>query len=168
MRQRATIPLPDRFWSKVAIAGPDDCWLWTAGLAKSGYGMIGVGRPSDRIESSHRIAWTLANGPIPGGLYVLHRCDVRRCCNPAHLFLGTHADNMRDVAEKGRWRTAAREARMARGERHGNAILTDELVREIRRLGELGVRCTEIAASLGLPVSTVWGPLRGKNWTHVN
>jgi hypothetical protein len=77
----------------------DSCWLWTGRLQPSGYALITV---KQKGRSVHRLAWEVANGPIPDGLFVLHRCDVRHCLNPAHLFLGTHGDNMRDMFAKRR------------------------------------------------------------------
>ena len=97
--------LTDRFWSKVDTSG--ECWTWTADLDDHGYGRLGIGRK--RIEPAHRVAWTLANGPIPEGLRVLHHCDNPPCVRPDHLFLGTQADNMADMMAKGRARNAYRD-----------------------------------------------------------
>jgi len=96
-----------RFWSRVDRRGPRDCWSWTAGCCTAGYGHFRLGSASTgdrRKELSHRLAYELTKGPIPDGLKVLHECDNPPCCNPAHLFVGTHADNMRDMHAKGRQR----------------------------------------------------------------
>lgn len=92
--------MPERFWAK-AEKMASGCWEWRASVFKqTGYGqfVVGVGKR----ETAHRMAWTLANGPIPEGQWVLHKCDNRLCCNPEHLFLGDAAANNRDMATKGR------------------------------------------------------------------
>lgn len=75
------------------------CLLWTGRKSKDGYGKI---NRKGKTLSAHRYSWTLVNGPIPEGLFVLHKCDVPTCINPDHLFLGTHQDNMDDMKNKGR------------------------------------------------------------------
>lgn len=88
-----------RFWAKVDQRGPDECWPWKLSCDRYGYGAI---RHAGKQTGAHRVAWEMANGRAPGGMCVCHRCDNRRCCNPAHLWLGTHRDNMIDCAAKGR------------------------------------------------------------------
>lgn len=94
-----------RFWTKVDKNGPTirselgPCWVWTASTMPSGYGQFGM---AYNVLAAHRVAWTLVNGPIPDGQFVLHRCDNRPCVNPSHLFLGSKRDNTQDMVRKGR------------------------------------------------------------------
>lgn len=85
------------------------CWLWTSSIDTSGYGHLRYG---GRVDKAHRVSWMASYGAIPEGMFVCHKCDVRSCVNPDHLFLGTTTDNMRDMMRKGR-------GLKARGERHG-------------------------------------------------
>jgi len=84
----------DRFWNKVAIGDPDDCWLWTAGLTGSGYGAF-CWRLDERVVyfPSHRLAYELVKGPIPDGLHLDHLCRVPACVNPDHLEAVTVREN---------------------------------------------------------------------------
>lgn len=90
-----------RFWAKVRKT--ESCWLWTGAIqSATGYGALQVGthgRP--RAGATHRLSWEMHFGPIPEGMDVCHACDVRSCVNPAHLFLGSRLDNMRDSKAKG-------------------------------------------------------------------
>ena len=93
-----------RFWSKVTLAGPDECWLWTAALhGKDHYGNFRATPYKSEDISAHVVSWFLHTGEWPPkGLFVLHGCDRPACVNPAHLSLGTHTDNMQDCISKGR------------------------------------------------------------------
>jgi hypothetical protein len=86
-----------RFWAR--IQKTDGCWLWTGATLPNGYGHMNI---RSKHWFPHRYAWTLTNGPIPDGLWVLHRCDTPLCCRPDHLFLGTSYDNVQDMIAKGR------------------------------------------------------------------
>lgn len=104
-----------------------ECLVWTGATDPKGYGIIRSGGAGSPTVRTHRLAWELANGPIPAGMWVLHRCDTPGCCNPEHLFLGDHEANMRDMVEKGR-------ARSLSGEASPKAKLSDADVRSLRAM----------------------------------
>ena len=89
----------ERLWSKIERRSPDECWPWLAARRRDGYGVMRVG---DRTARATRLVWEAVTGEAPGQLCLCHRCDNPPCCNPAHLFLGTRGDNLRDMTRKGR------------------------------------------------------------------
>lgn len=97
-------PLSVRFWTKVLKAGPDDCWIWIGcGKNSKGYGKVwGDGWRHGRLLSAHIASYEMCYGPVPVGLEICHKCDVKLCVNPRHLWAGTHLQNMQDAKRKGR------------------------------------------------------------------
>jgi hypothetical protein len=148
-----------RFWDKVSIPPEGGCWTWIAAKRDDGYGVIGIGR--DKLVRAHRLSWEFANGPIPAGMFVCHKCDNPSCVNPDHLFLGTPLDNTRDMDNKGR-----RVNAQVRGEKQGLAKLTRNSVIRIRiASGALPVR--KIAEAVGVSHKSVLNVIHGKTWKHV-
>jgi HNH endonuclease len=146
-----------RFWAKVDTSGgPDACWPWTGSVNAKGYGRV---RRGDTLSTAHRMAWGLTSGPLPAGLSLCHTCDNPPCCNPAHLFLGTNADNTADMVGKGR---------QARGERSNLSRLTEWQVRAARARYALGgVSVRALAAETGINRETLRRLLRGHTWKHI-
>ncbi len=136
------------------------CTEWQRSHFKNGYGRVKtVGR---RVVGTHREAYTLFVGPIPDGLFVLHRCDNRRCVSPAHFFIGDAGDNIRDCVAKGRHVPGG-----VKGEDHPFAKLTDAAVLEIRRRHATGEGPTSIAAAFHTPISTVNRIVHRQTWRHL-
>jgi hypothetical protein len=157
-----------RFWQRVTQGDPDECWLWTGPTDPNGYGRLrGAGR---KVLYAHRVAWTLANGPIPGRLFVCHRCDNPPCVNPSHLFLGSHIENMEDMTRKGRrsyGNAGGTRGGPRRGERNGGAKLTAAIVLEIRDSARDGARLSELALRYGLHKESIRRIVLGLRWRHI-
>ena len=132
--------------------GPDACWTWMASSTNEGYGKIFFER---RLHLAHRKWWEVTNGPIPVGMYLCHKCDNPICVNPNHMFVGTPADNARDMIRK---------QRGAQGEKQHMAKLTAERVMAIRNDPRPQAA---IASDYGITQSNVSCIRRGLTWGHV-
>jgi len=141
----------DRFWSKVDKSG--DCWLWMSSLKPDGYGEFWF---NGKIILAHRMAYELEVGSIPDGLLVCHACDVHRCVRPDHLFVGSQAENMADMASKGR---------AAVGEKHARTTLCDVDVLLIRSIE--GPSSRAIASWFGVGKSTINNIRNCQSWAHL-
>lgn len=144
-----------RFWSKVDKRGPDDCWMWSAGINVGGYGAF---QASGRCHPAHRISFSLANGDIPPGAFICHRCDVRACVNPGHLFLGDAAINRADAVAK---------RRHSYGARNGRAKLTDADVIAIRAAAASSTRA-DMARRYGVSEYAIYAICTNKHWRHLS
>ncbi len=183
-----------RFWSKVDKRGPDDCWPWKAGTFKEGYGEFSI---KEYRCGAHRIALFLHSGVDHAPLNTCHSCDVRysegdtsykRCCNGSHMFPGTPADNVADMTKKGRNRGLAaildlnpeqrargdrngsrlHPERLRRGEHNATSKLTEEQVREIRRIREQhGTLYKTLAIQFSVSTETIALIVLRKVWKHV-
>lgn len=101
MRGSSGIPSINLFLSKVKHDGETDCWIWQATKNRSGYGQFKFRRV---LMQAHRVAYFVFRGHIPAGKFALHKCDVKLCVNPSHLYLGGRKENMRDAIERGQWK----------------------------------------------------------------
>lgn len=161
---RPQASLHARLWAKIDKRGPDECWEWQAKERVSGYGKLNRGGRGMGDVLAHRAVWEEIHGPIPKdrswhGRVILHTCDNRLCCNPAHLRMGTQADNVKDMDKKGR-----RVSTPHLGEDHGMAKLTDDQVREIRA-STLSHR--ELGRRFGVTHTMVGYIKRRQSWRHV-
>lgn len=159
---RIRVPLKERFWSKVEKTSR--CWMWRGARDAHGYGAISVVVDGQKKAiKAHRLSWEFEHGPIAPNEIVCHQCDVPACVNPAHMFIGTIADNNKDRDQKGR-------NKQARGEKSGMAILTEHQVRALRRLRATGLSFAKVAARFGVhPVTAfdICSPHRRGGWKHV-
>lgn len=138
------------FWFNVKKAGVDDCWLWTGGTNKHGYGHMT--REDGSRTKAHIFSYELHKRPT-GGLDVCHTCDNPSCVNPAHFFLGDQAANNRDCVEK---------RRHAFGERHAKSKLSKQ---DVRKIFESSDSCVSLAERYGVAASTISRIQTGKSWT---
>lgn len=137
------------------------CREWTHYNDQDGYGMVVIPGQTHTSHRAHRLAWQMYNGPIPKGLFVLHKCDNPPCYEIAHLFLGTNADNMADAVAKGRFASHL-------GIKNPFAKLTDDDVKAMRaRFSEGSITYTALAREYGIDRGTASKIVRRKSWSHV-
>lgn len=139
-----------------------ECWEWQGKLKPNGYGNCGTGFPN---QNAHRSAYELFKGEIPEGLWVLHTCDNKKCCNPDHLYLGTVKDNVRDAIKRGQWPTGPNKKKGNPGERNCKAKLDNDKVNFIRYLCENGFKRKEMASFFYVHPSTIERIVRGVAWS---
>lgn len=168
-------------WSRVAPEPNTGCWLWTGpanGRTPSNY--YGVLMLSGKRQLAHRAFYEHFRGQIPAGLCVLHSCDVTACCNPDHLFVGTHSENMADKVRKNRhakgsvvahygdqhW-TRSRPELVRRGETHPCSKVGLGEVEQIRAASANGESIKSLARRFGLSRGAVYAIATGRTWRHV-
>lgn len=150
----------ERFWSKVNIGSPTDCWEWTGAKTGFGYGHMTVN--GQKQVYAHRISYVIHHGSIPSGMHVCHSCDNPRCVNPSHLWVGTPQDNAIDRNTKGRHPVKV-------GSECSGAKLTESDAREIRRRAsskEWGIQ-TKLAKEYGVAKTTIRYIVIRRSWAHV-
>lgn len=151
----------ERFMAKVRVAkvetaaGLGPCWLWKGAQRTSGYGHFQYKDASGKRiwRGAHQYSWEQANGPIPAGLVLMHKCDIELCVRPDHLAPGTEAENRADRDAKGRLR--------------GGPKLTERRVRHLRRRHAAGDSVRDLAKRFGLRFQTVYRAVKGETWGAV-
>lgn len=143
-----------RFWPKVAVRTANECWPWTAGVHRDGYGVFQL---NGRAVRAHRYAYADKICPI-GDLCVCHRCDNPLCCNPAHLFVGTAAVNAADMVAK---------ERQTRGADINTAKLTEAQVIRMRRYYKKGINATALGRVFNIGKTKAWAAVTGRTWKHL-
>lgn len=137
------------------------CWLWLEGVNRTGYGRV---RWNGRAQLAHRLSFAAANGPIPSGRVICHRCDNPGCINPDHLFCGTAHDNSADMRRKGR-SSDGRPRPSVRGEKNGHAKHSEEIMIAVR---DAAGTYKEIARRFGVSKTSVGYVKRGIQWSHLS
>ena len=150
------LDLEGRIQASVQRGDPDECWPWMGTRDKNGYGI--TSRKRIRV---HRWMFEQHNGPIGPGLVICHRCDNPPCCNPAHLWVGTPEENNADKVAKNRC------GNPGRGSDNHQSRLSEDSVREIRRLHAAGSTMQTLADEFGVGITTIWYIVHRVTWNHV-
>jgi hypothetical protein len=159
----------ERFWKRVLVGDTEECWPWQRWRTAKGHGRFSVWDTERKCVvglTTSRIAWELTNGPIPDGLFVLHRCpggDNPACCNPSHLYLGTQRDNMRDRRERGDG-----YKKQAKGSEHPMAKLDEVRVLALLQARSEGATLRLLAERFGVDITQVSHIVRREHWSHVS
>jgi hypothetical protein len=157
----------ERFWNKINVRAEDKCWEWTA-ATRSGYGAIKI---DGSVVSAHRLSWRFEHGEIPDDLYVCHHCDNRLCCNPKHLFLGTHSDNMKDAYEKERLtqlENCEERLEVKSGEANPKSKLTKKEVKRIKfLLDKKDLTHKQIGKKFNVSRQCITDINVGNKWSHI-
>lgn len=151
----------ERFWAKVDVRTPDECWEWTGARDQHGYGRFGL---DGRNQRAHQIALSLDGRPLTAGAYACHTCDNKPCVNPRHLYVGDATSNRRDAMEHGQARGFPHPV----GDDHPGARLTAAAVSELRaRYRAGGITQRLLAAEYGVAQGTISRAITGADWSHV-
>lgn len=156
------IPVVKRLFRKVKKT--KSCWLWTGSVTRSGYGYLGIGGRFAKSQGVHRISWTIRNGTIPDGKWILHKCDIKKCVNPKHLYVGTHKDNVLDAVKRKRYLS---------GERNPSSRLSSKNVEYIRKNYIKGTGRSDpgnrliLQRKFGISLTHIGRILRRERWGHL-
>jgi hypothetical protein len=143
------------FWNRVKVDGPDECWPWQGSINPDGYGITSW---AGKTINAHRLAFFFSGGVLTEGMCACHTCDNPACCNPTHLFAGTHKENMADRDKKGR---QAKGVQMKRG------MLTDDKVLALRNERNQGMTLRALADKYGICKHAAWEVAKGVTWKHL-